>query len=453
MTRIFSLILFVILLITHSTLRADLLDASINYTNGEYDKAYKEFHQLALLGNSDAMFNIAVMHLQGRGVAKDLTKAYAWFSVASDFGIADAKSAALQIESQSKNKNSLKSAYKALSSQHNYQDYLDTLAPNFNERYIPNTQPKKTFNVDPVYPEHAVERGIEGWVWLEYDIDNIGAVRNIEIIDSYPEKTFDNALTQAVKRWRFEKSSLLPIKRRSLLYHFTTFKGKRYQQGFAKQQRAYHKHIAEIIEQAENGNALWQYRIGHWLSTNKNNASKLLKYHWPAQSDAEMLMLLSAKNGFPFAQYRIANQLLLGDKTQQDRKKGLNWLLMSAQNGFVHAQYRLGIELLVKQSVQYDIAKAKLWLQQASEQGHLLANLALAQIFMDEKNSQLAQNHITKVLEGDSRNADAMYLKSLMYLENEELDVAKKWLRKAINEGKSQNIDISSYQGLLNQLN
>lgn len=453
MTRIIPFFLLSLLLLTHGTLRADLLTASINYTNGEFKKAYSEFYKLAELGNSDAMFNIAVMHLQGRGLPKDLAKAYAWFSIASDFGIADAKSAAMQIEAQVPDKDPLYFAYKTLSNEHNYQAYLNKLAPQFNSSYIPQTQPQKTFNIEPKYPEHAAERGIEGWVWAEYDIDTIGAVTNIQILDSYPEKTFDTALLQALKRWRYQTSEVLPIKRRSVLYHFTTFKGKRYQQGFARQQRAYQKHIAEVIEQAESGNALWQYRIGHWLSTDTNNASKLLKYHWTDTNAAQQLMLSSAKNGFAHAQYRIATQLLLGDKTQQDREKGLNWLLMSAQSGFVHAQYRLGIEFLVQHSVHYDRAKAKRWLTQSSEQGHLLAKLSLGSLAIDEKQFSVALAYINEVLEHDSRSVEANYLNALIMLSKNKTKEAKKWLNIAISEGEAQQVDVSEYKQLLIKIN
>ncbi|MEC8326552.1 MAG: TonB family protein [Pseudomonadota bacterium] len=441
----------------HFGLKADSLSASVNYTNGEYQKALDEFSQLAKLGNSDAMFNIAVMHLHGRGVKKDINKAYAWFSLAGEFGITDAKNTAEYIATQTQNSDALHQAKQQLDAELSYQRYVNTLAPQFNETFNTLIQPIKSFNVDPVYPEHAVDRGIEGWVWVEYDIDGAGAVINAQIIDSYPQKTFDNAMLMALKRWRFKQSEQLPIKRRSLLYHFTTFKGKRYQQGFSRQQREYQKHIAEVIEQAENGNALWQYRIAQWLTTDKHNASKLLKYHWPKESEAQNLMLNAAKNGYPFAQYRIATQLLAGDKTAQDRKKGLNWLLLSAQNGFASAQYRLGIELLVKKSVHYDMEKARLWLTQASDKGHLLAKtaltrLALSQADISESEYKTLHQQIDSVLQQNANNAEAWYLKAKLSYQQNDISSAKKLLDRAIDNANAQKIDLSEMKALKRKL-
>ncbi|MFM9785801.1 hypothetical protein, partial [Streptomyces scabiei] len=85
--------------------------------------AKQEFTQLAQLGNPDAIYNIAVMHLHGQGMDKNNAQAYAWFSLAADFGLADARDTAMLIAQQTKNKQPLDDAYNALLKHLSFQWY------------------------------------------------------------------------------------------------------------------------------------------------------------------------------------------------------------------------------------------------------------------------------------------------------------------------------------------
>ena len=116
-----------------------------------------------------------------------------------------------------------------------------------------------------------------------------------------------------------------------MLYHFTTFKGEQYQQSFQRQQKSYQSEISELIDAAEQGNALVQYYIANWLSSDKYNASKLLKYHWQKDTASSELLLTSARNGYANSQYRIGANLLRGDYGRVDRQKGLNWVFKTSR--------------------------------------------------------------------------------------------------------------------------
>ncbi len=57
--------------------------------------------------------------------------------------------------------------------------------------------------VAPTYPRTAAARGLEGWVEVEFTVDERGDVRDAIVRDS-SESAFESAAIAAVKRWRFE---------------------------------------------------------------------------------------------------------------------------------------------------------------------------------------------------------------------------------------------------------
>ena len=55
----------------------------------------------------------------------------------------------------------------------------------------------------PRYPSRALSRGIEGWVLMEFAIDELGLAVNPVVIESEPPSIFDRAALSAVKRWKY----------------------------------------------------------------------------------------------------------------------------------------------------------------------------------------------------------------------------------------------------------
>lgn len=64
--------------------------------------------------------------------------------------------------------------------------------------------PLPQVRVQPRYPNRALERGIEGYVDVRFDITKIGTTQNIVVIHANPEGTFDRAAVAAVKRWKYQ---------------------------------------------------------------------------------------------------------------------------------------------------------------------------------------------------------------------------------------------------------
>jgi periplasmic protein TonB len=57
--------------------------------------------------------------------------------------------------------------------------------------------------VQPAYPASAANKGIEGYVDVQFDVAPTGATDNIVIVASMPSNVFDRETVKAVKRWKF----------------------------------------------------------------------------------------------------------------------------------------------------------------------------------------------------------------------------------------------------------
>lgn len=444
------------------TLKADLLSATLAYHTGKHQQAFTEFHRLAKLGNKDAIYNIGVMFLYGQGVEKNLTKAHAWFSLAAGYDLDDARSAARLIEQEittDEEKNLFKLNLNKLEQEFGFEEYSKTLQPFFNEQqYQQSTSlpPSRIYKVDAKYPKEAYKKGIEGWVWLEFDVDESGAVKDVDIIDAFPDKTFNRSIYNAVRRWRYEPYKIdgktQNYSSRSLLYHFTTFKGKRYQASFNKQKKSYQKKINQLIEGAEQGNAIVQYYIANWLEAEEHNATRLLRSHWQQATAGSDLLLASAINGYPNSQYRLGANLLRGEYTQTDRKKGINWILNAAQSGFSFAQYRLARELLDKHFIDYDTAKAKRWLITAAKQNHFRAIRDLIFLELEEKNYQSAASYLHKGLTIDDDHPDLLLAQAKIQQQKGQRSKAKKSVLEAIEQAEQRNWYVGHLTNYLSDL-
>jgi protein TonB len=71
-----------------------------------------------------------------------------------------------------------------------------------------NNEARPIVRVNPKYPMDAMRKGTEGWVKLAFDINKVGKVVNISIIDSQPKRIFDNAARQALRKWKYQAKSV-----------------------------------------------------------------------------------------------------------------------------------------------------------------------------------------------------------------------------------------------------
>jgi protein TonB len=72
----------------------------------------------------------------------------------------------------------------------------------------------------PAYPEAALRTGTEGWVRLEFTVNERGRVSDIVVVDADPPGVFDNAASSALSRWRFRPPASGESTRTSVLLRF-----------------------------------------------------------------------------------------------------------------------------------------------------------------------------------------------------------------------------------------
>lgn len=57
--------------------------------------------------------------------------------------------------------------------------------------------------VNPQYPVRAAERGIEGWVEVQFTISAAGTVKEATVINSQPGTVFNRAALTAIRKWKY----------------------------------------------------------------------------------------------------------------------------------------------------------------------------------------------------------------------------------------------------------
>jgi TonB family protein len=69
---------------------------------------------------------------------------------------------------------------------------------------VPENELKRTRFVKPAYPSRALERGISGWVDIEFTVARDGSTRDATVLAAEPAGLFDRAALDSVARWRYE---------------------------------------------------------------------------------------------------------------------------------------------------------------------------------------------------------------------------------------------------------
>lgn len=78
------------------------------------------------------------------------------------------------------------------------QHLVKVLSPNFNQEINPIVR------IEPKYPVMAARDGLEGWVQLSFEINEVGGVENIQVINAEPQRIFDREAKRALNKWKYK---------------------------------------------------------------------------------------------------------------------------------------------------------------------------------------------------------------------------------------------------------
>jgi protein TonB len=57
--------------------------------------------------------------------------------------------------------------------------------------------------VNPQYPLRAAERGVEGWVEVQFTISKTGTVKDPVILNAQPQNIFNREALRAIRKWKY----------------------------------------------------------------------------------------------------------------------------------------------------------------------------------------------------------------------------------------------------------
>ena len=63
--------------------------------------------------------------------------------------------------------------------------------------------------VQPDYPRQPLQRGIEGWVDVEFTVGMDGRTRDIDVVDASHDRYFRDEAMAAVEDWTFEPRTFM----------------------------------------------------------------------------------------------------------------------------------------------------------------------------------------------------------------------------------------------------
>ena len=78
--------------------------------------------------------------------------------------------------------------------------------------------------IPPIYPHTAKRRNIEGWVKVQFVVDEQGTTGQVKILAADPEGVFEQSVLHCVSGWRFKPGTVGGVAVKALVEQTITFK-------------------------------------------------------------------------------------------------------------------------------------------------------------------------------------------------------------------------------------
>ena len=254
----------------------------------------------------------------------------------------------------------------------------------------------------PIEDKQKFEHCVANRTWLSGNIDYIEHMQHCLV--HFSPSTLHGFATRNDLRPNRNAFARIPLLALFLAYWFLSAFSGQSQNEFSLQ---------DLTQEAQNGNAEAQYRLGkaHLLGDNIVPRSKTKAFKWLMKSSvhryppAEYLLgtmyfdgstevpgnreeglkyfKRSAESGFAAAQNKIGEHYLHGWQVEKDLVQAANWFQKAAKQGLADAQFNLGQRYFKAEGVKQSDEIATKWLLKAANQGHHMAQFLLAQRYAE----------------------------------------------------------------------
>lgn len=424
--------------------KADFPTAKELFEKKEFDLAKPQLETLAELGHLEAQYLLSRMYAEGLGVEPDMNLAYAWTLITRERNhpLADKQYRELRTKLSSRLEG--KEVYSSLNSQYGKAALDANLYPTANRYVATDIRAKPISLPEPEFPKYFERAGVSAWAIVHYDISEDGKTENVSVVASYPVDAINKFVLDAVSHWRFEPPKDLYGDPKRLEMQAHTFRIKADVNTKARKfERENDEYLQAILAAAKAESAKYQYLY-----------AVLAENRIVSEPDPMQWYLQAAINGYPKAQYRLAQCLVTGNGCDRDQNKAVNWLAISADSGDAKAAYLLAQELLDSNNVKYDPRKAAGYLEVAALQEYMpaIAEYAALLAMSDDPTLRDPQKAIRLAEQGraiDANNPNLLSTLGVAFIELGQQGRGESMLRQAVEEARKRNWTIENFEDLL----
>ncbi|NQZ12813.1 MAG: hypothetical protein HRT35_37155, partial [Algicola sp.] len=349
---------------------ADFYQVNQQYLAGDYQRSFPQLLSLAQQGNSSAQLTLANAYAKGNGTNVDYIQAFAWVMLAMDNKHPAAQTTYIEYRTKVPSRRNAKLRYKQLKSKYGKDALNAALFPEvLSDKAAVIKHAVAVSKPDPEYPVAVYEKKSNIWAIAQFDVNENGKTKNINILAAYPNDDISDSIIRAVNSWQFQSSydsQNNPIRHDNQLRLFELF--------------------------AKRGDF--------------------------DKSQAHQQLLTKAKQGHAVEQYMYA-KLVEAGRTPENGPTSLDWLIKSAVNGYARAQFELYQCLSVQGHCKADPVKALHWLSAANQNGEPQSTMLLTQAYLTPDNPlvnyapQKAQVALIELIKNDDLQALVLYSKLL----------------------------------------
>jgi TonB family protein len=367
--RLWQLLVVALLSIGSGLARADLYSAEKAYHAKDYVHAFELYRELAELGQVNAQEALAIMYVNGEGVARDNVIGYAWATIAKENG-GDGEGIRAIIEQLEPHVTKVaRQTIAEIKAQFGSAALESRLMPKVfqDANYTDRTPCGMSKQASTFYPADALERRIQGAVYMEFTVMPDGRARNPRVVFAVPADTFDEAARRTIMRSEYSPSTQKGVPVPCTVGWTVMFVIKGQQKSDYADLNAF---VKKTLKEAEAGDPHAQMLYGFLISG-------LPQFRQP-RSVAMPYFLKAAQSGVPTAQFVVGYSSMQGWGCECNEPKGMLWLRKAAAADQPDAQVVLANYILRGEPAPEDVVKALTWLERAAARGDRSAKFYLA---------------------------------------------------------------------------